>query len=110
MLPDADDIPDVPVCDDILPEEFDMPDVPDIDDVPLAPVMDDIPLVPDMDDIPLVPVCELDIVDPVVCERGVVVVPPWVGIVVVVWPATVQVAPIIRAKPKITCLIITCSF
>ena len=45
-------------------------DEPDEDDMlPLAPD------VPDMDDIPLVAVCEVDVADPVVCERGVVVVP-----------------------------------
>ena len=100
ILPDDDDMPDVPVCepDDIVPEEFDIPDVPVIDDIPLVPDMDDVPLVPDIEDIPLVPVCELDMVDPVVCERGVVVL--------VVWPTTILVAPTIRAKPKIACLII----
>ena len=59
--------------DDILPLA---PDVPDVDDIPLLPDIDDVPLVPDMDDIPLVPDCEVDIVDPVVCERGIVVLPP----------------------------------
>lgn len=98
MLPEEVDIPDVPVCERgaIPPEEVDIPDVPDIEDVPL---------VPDIDDIPLVPVCELDIVDPVVCERGIVLLPLWVGMVVV-WPATVQATPIARARPKMVCLII----
>jgi len=40
----------------------------------MPPVLPDVP-VPLMDDVPLVPVDELDIVDPVDCERGVVVVP-----------------------------------
>lgn len=100
ILPDDDDIPDVLVCEpgDIVPEEFDIPDVPVIDDIPLVPDIDDVPLVPDMEDIPLVLVCEPDIVDPVVCERGVVVL--------VVWPITIPVAPITRTNPKIACLII----
>ena len=82
---------------DIFPEEFDVPDI------PLA--LPDVP-VPVIDDVPLVPFCELDIVDPVVCERGVVVLPLWVGIVlVVVWPTTVQVTLITKARPKTVCLI-----
>ncbi|GAB3641465.1 hypothetical protein GCM10027423_21010 [Spirosoma arcticum] len=82
MLPEDDDMPDVPVWEpgDIVPEEFDIPDVPVIEDIPL------------------VLVCELDIVDPVVCERGVVVL--------VVWPTTMPVAPTIITNPKIACLII----
>lgn len=74
ILPDVDDVlpeevdipvPDVPVCERgaILPEEAGVPDI------------EDVPLVPDVDDMPLVPVCELDIVDPVVCERGMVLLP-----------------------------------
>jgi hypothetical protein len=100
ILPDDDDMPDAPVCEpgDIVPEEFDIPDVPVIDDIPLVPDIDDVPVVPDMDDIPLELVCELDIVDPVVCGRGVVVL--------VVWPTTILVAPTTRTKPNIACLII----
>lgn len=96
MLPEEVDIPDVPVCERgaIPPEEVDVPDI------------EDVPLVPDIDDIPVVPVCELDIVDPVVCERGIVLLPFWVGMVVVVWPATVQATLIARARPKMVCLII----